>query len=157
MKIAVPYENGQVFQHFGRSEQFKIYTAENGLLQDAEVIPTNGQGHGALAGFLMQNHVNVVLCGGIGAGAQSALAQAGIQLFGGLSGSADAAVTEYLAGRLDPAPIHLPPTGGSLCSQAAVVVVAVRILPVAPAAASYGFPGRAQPVGRHSYRLGTAH
>ena len=39
MKIAVPYENGQVFQHFGRSEQFKIYTAENGLLQDAEVIP----------------------------------------------------------------------------------------------------------------------
>ena len=48
MKIAVPYENGQVFQHFGRSEQFKIYTAENGLLQDAEVIPTNGQGHGAL-------------------------------------------------------------------------------------------------------------
>ena len=53
MKIAVPYENGQVFQHFGRSEQFKIYTAENGLLQDAEVIPTNGQGHGALAGFLM--------------------------------------------------------------------------------------------------------
>ena len=74
MKIAVPYENGQVFQHFGRSEQFKIYTAENGLLQDAEVIPTNGQGHGALAGFLMQNHVNVVLCGGIGAGAQNALA-----------------------------------------------------------------------------------
>ena len=95
MKIAVPYENGQVFQHFGRSEQFKIYTAENGLLQDAEVIPTNGQGHGALAGFLMQNHVNVVLCGGIGAGAQSALAQAGIQLFGGLFGSADAAVTKY--------------------------------------------------------------
>ncbi len=105
MKIAVPYENGQVFQHFGRSEQFKIYTAENGLLQDAEVIPTNGQGHGALAGFLMQNHVNVVLCGGIGAGAQSALAQAGIQLFGGLSGSTDAAVTKYLAGRLVPAPI----------------------------------------------------
>ena len=105
MKIAVPYENGQVFQHFGRSEQFKIYTAENGLLQDAEVIPTNGQGHGALAGFLMQNHVKVVLCGGIGAGAQSAVAQAGIQLFGGLSGSADAAVTKYLAGRLVPAPI----------------------------------------------------
>ena len=100
MKIAVPYENGQVFQHFGRSEQFKIYTVENGLLQDAAVVPTNGQGHGALAGFLVQNHVNVVLCGGIGAGAQNALVQAGIQLFGGLSGSADAAVTEYLAGRL---------------------------------------------------------
>lgn len=100
MKIAVPYENGQVFQHFGRSEQFKIYTVENGLLQDAAVVPTNGQGHGALAGFLVQNHVNVVLCGGIGAGAQNALAQAGIQLFGGLSGSTDAAVTEYLAGRL---------------------------------------------------------
>lgn len=70
MKIAVPFENGQVFQHFGRSAQFKFYEAENGQLLRTEVIPTNGQGHGALAGFLVQHGADVVLCGGIGTGAQ---------------------------------------------------------------------------------------
>ena len=100
MKIAVPFEDGQVFQHFGRSAQFKFYEAENGQLLRTEVIPTNGQGHGALAGFLVQHGADVVLCGGIGTGAQVALMQAGIQLFGGLSGTADAAVADYLAGKL---------------------------------------------------------
>ncbi len=100
MKIAIPYENGQVFQHFGHSAQFKIYDAENGQILSSTVVSTNGQGHGALVGFLTQHQVNVVLCGGIGAGAQAALAQAGIQLFGGISGSADAAAADYLAGRL---------------------------------------------------------
>ena len=100
MKIAVPFEDGQVFQHFGRSAQFKFYEAENGQLLRTEVSPTNGQGHGALAGFLVQHGADVVLCGGIGTGAQAALMQAGIQLFGGLSGAADAAVADYLAEKL---------------------------------------------------------
>ena len=100
MKIAVPFEDGQVFQHFGRSAQFKFYEAENGQLLRTEVIPANGQGHGALAGFLVQHGADVVLCGGIGTGAQVALMQAGIQLFGGISGPADAAVADYLAGKL---------------------------------------------------------
>lgn len=100
MKIAIPYENGQVFQHFGHSAQFKIYDTENGKILSSEIVSTNGQGHGALVGFLVQNGVNVVLCGGIGAGAQNALAQAGIQLFGGISGAADSVVADYLAGNL---------------------------------------------------------
>ena len=100
MKIAIPYENGQVFQHFGHSALFKIYDTENGKILSSEVVSTNGQGHGALVGFLVQNGVNVVLCGGIGAGAQNALAQAGIQLFGGISGAADSVVADYLAGNL---------------------------------------------------------
>ena len=74
MKIAVPFEDGQVFQHFGRSAQFKFYEAENGQLLRTEVIPTNGQGHGALAGFLVQHGADVVLCGGIGAGNTTKLA-----------------------------------------------------------------------------------
>lgn len=98
MKIAVPFEDGQVFQHFGRSAQFKFYEAENGQLLRTEVIPTNGQGHGALAGFLVQHGADVLLCGGIGTGAQVALMQAGIQLFGGLSGDADAAVATIWPG-----------------------------------------------------------
>lgn len=100
MKIAVPFENGMVFQHFGRSEQFKFYEVENGAVLHSEVVSTNGQGHGALVGFLVQHDANVVLCGGIGTGAQVALMQAGIQMFGGISGLADAAVSNYLSGRL---------------------------------------------------------
>ena len=100
MKIAVPFEDGQVFQHFGRSAQFKFYEAENGQLLRTEVIPTNGQGHGALAGFLAQSGVDTLICGGIGGGAQMALAQAGIKLYGGVSGEADAAVAALLTGNL---------------------------------------------------------
>ncbi|BCI60284.1 NifB/NifX family molybdenum-iron cluster-binding protein [Solibaculum mannosilyticum] len=100
MKIAVTYENGEVFQHFGHSEQFKLYEADNGAVTHAEVVDTNGSGHGALAGFLKAHGVDVLICGGIGGGAKNALAQAGIQLFGGVQGDADQAVQNFLAGRL---------------------------------------------------------
>ena len=100
MKIAVTYQNGQIFQHFGHTEQFKIYEISNGNVLHAEIVDTNGSGHGALAGFLMQHDVDTLICGGIGGGAQMALAQAGIRLFGGVSGDADAAVQTLLNGTL---------------------------------------------------------
>ena len=100
MKIAVTYENGQIFQHFGHTEQFKIYIAEDGKIINSEVIDTNGSGHGALAGLLSSLGVDALICGGIGGGAQMALAQAGIKLYGGVSGSSDAAVEALLGGTL---------------------------------------------------------
>ena len=96
MKIGVTYENGQIFQHFGHTEQFKIYDVENGRVVASEVVDTNGSGHGALAGFLKEHQVEVLICGGIGGGAQMALAEAGIKLYGGVSGEADAAVEALL-------------------------------------------------------------
>ena len=100
MKIAVTYENGNVFQHFGHTEQFKIYDVENGAVISSQVVDTNGSGHGALAGFLKGHHVDALICGGIGGGAQMALAEAGIRLYAGCSGSADDRVAELLAGTL---------------------------------------------------------
>lgn len=100
MKIAVTYENGQVFQHFGHTETFKIYEVEDGKVVASEVVGTNGQGHGALGGFLAEQGVNVLICGGIGGGARNALAAAGIQLFGGACGDADAQVASFLSGNL---------------------------------------------------------
>ena len=100
MKIAVTYENGQVFQHFGHTEQFKIYEAAEGKVVSARVVETGGSGHGALAGFLRGLGVDTLICGGIGGGARSALAEAGIQLYPGASGSADAQVEALLAGSL---------------------------------------------------------
>ncbi|MEZ3485513.1 MAG: dinitrogenase iron-molybdenum cofactor biosynthesis protein [Lachnospiraceae bacterium] len=101
MRIAVTYENGQVFQHFGHSEQFKVYDVEDGKVVKSEVVGTDGQGHGALAGLLKQGNVDVLICGGIGGGARGALAEAGISLFPGAQGDADAQVEAYLAGKLD--------------------------------------------------------
>lgn len=101
MKIAVTYENGNVFQHFGHSEQFKLYEAEDGKVVSSEVVDTNGSGHGALAGFLSARGVDALICGGIGGGARSALAEAGIALYAGVQGSADAAVEALLGGTLN--------------------------------------------------------
>lgn len=100
MKIGVTYENGQIFQHFGHTEQFKIYDVQDGKVVSAEVVDTNGSGHGALAGFLQAHQVEVLICGGIGGGAQNALAAAGIKLYGGASGDADAAVDALLKNEL---------------------------------------------------------
>lgn len=100
MRIAVTYEDGNIFQHFGHSEQFKLYDVEDGKIVNTQVVDTNGQGHGALAGFLTGAKVDVLICGGIGGGAQNALAQAGIRLYGGVAGSCDAAVEALLANNL---------------------------------------------------------
>ncbi len=100
MRIAVTYENGNIFQHFGHTQQFKVYDVQDGKILSSEVVDTNGSGHGALAGVLTALNADVLICGGIGGGAQMALAAAGIQLFGGVSGNADAAVEALVAGNL---------------------------------------------------------
>lgn len=100
MRIGVTYENGQIFQHFGHTEQFKIYDVQEGKVVSSEIVDTNGSGHGALAGFLQAHQVEVLICGGIGGGAQNALAAAGIKLYGGAFGDADAAVDALLKNEL---------------------------------------------------------
>ena len=100
MKIAVTYENGQVFQHFGHTGQFKVYEVADGKVVSSAVLPTNGSGHGALADSLRERGVDTLICGGIGGGARTALAEAGITLYPGASGEADAQVAALLAGSL---------------------------------------------------------
>jgi len=100
MRIAVTYENGEVFQHFGHTEQFKVYEVQDGKVIASEIIDTNGSGHGALADLLKELDVSILICGGIGGGAQAALYEAKIVLYGGVFGNADKAVEELLAGRL---------------------------------------------------------
>ncbi|MBQ5310575.1 MAG: NifB/NifX family molybdenum-iron cluster-binding protein [Oscillospiraceae bacterium] len=100
MRIAVTYENGQIFGHFGRTEQFAVYDVVDGKINGMKVIGTDGAGHGALAGFLKNAGADVLICGGIGEGAQTAVKAAGIRLLGGNTGSADDAVKAFLAGAL---------------------------------------------------------
>ena len=100
MRIAVTYDNGQIFQHFGHTENFKFYDVNDGKIEKTMVMDTNGSGHGALAEFLKGFGTDVLICGGIGGGAQNALANAGIKLYGGVSGDADTAVEDFLADNL---------------------------------------------------------
>lgn len=100
MNIAVTYDNGQIFQHFGHTKQFKIYEVADGKVISSKVIDTNGSGHGALGAFLADNGVEILICGGIGGGAQNALKSAGIKFYGGVSGNADDAVSALLEGTL---------------------------------------------------------
>ncbi len=100
MKIAVTYDNGTIFQHFGKTENFKVYEVENGQVLSGKAISSNGSGHSALAGLLAGQNVDVLICGGIGGGAQAALTEAGIELCAGAQGDADQAVEAYLKGEL---------------------------------------------------------
>jgi predicted Fe-Mo cluster-binding NifX family protein len=101
MRLAVTYDNGEIFQHFGHTEQFKLYDVENGTIVNTQIVGSNGSGHGLLAGFLKQAEVDALICGGIGMGAQMALAEAGIKLYAGVQGSADEAAKALAAGTLD--------------------------------------------------------
>ena len=101
MRIAVTYEEGQVFQHFGHTEAFKLYEVENGLVTDTSVIGNDGAGHHALADLLKEKGVDVLICGGLGEGAKEALDRAGIQVVSGAEGQADEAVAAFLQGNLE--------------------------------------------------------
>ena len=100
MRIAVTYENGEIFQHFGHTGQFKLYDTEDGKIVNTQIVDTNGSGHGALAGFLQAAKVDALICGGIGMGARMALSDAGIRLYAGVQGPADAAAKALAEGVL---------------------------------------------------------
>ncbi len=100
MKLAVTWENGEVFQHFGHTKAFALYEVAEGEIVKEQVVQVQGAGHGALAGFLRELGVETLLCGGIGQGAQQALRDAGITLYGGVTGSARDAAKAYLQGNL---------------------------------------------------------
>ncbi|MBQ6404069.1 MAG: DUF134 domain-containing protein [Oscillospiraceae bacterium] len=100
LRLAIPYDGGMIFPHFGRTAQFKLYDLKDQTVVRAQLADTGGAGHGALAGFLKAANADVLICGGIGMGAQNALAEAGVRLCAGVSGAADAAAEAFADGTL---------------------------------------------------------
>lgn len=119
MRIAIPFDNGMIWGHFGHTQQFAMYDVENGTVVRRELVSTGGEGHGALAAFLFVQRADLVICGGIGPGAQNALASMGIEVIWGITGSADDAVARYLAGGMtsDPAGLCHHHDGEHTCSE----------------------------------------
>ena len=100
MKIAVTYENGLVFEHFGKTRQFKVYEIVEGNIINVQLLNAGEYGHESLATLLKANKVDALICGGMGMGARNALAEARIVVYPGVSGSADEAIDAFLKGEL---------------------------------------------------------
>ena len=100
MRIAVTYLNNQIFQHFGKTKEFKVYDTMNNEIIGSQILNTNGIGHCALAQYLADNGVEVLICGGLGNGAVNALNAANVKVCAGVEGSVDEAVIKYLKGSL---------------------------------------------------------
>ena len=97
-QIAIPYAEGRIFPHLGKSTQFKIYKIEKDRVVSSEVADTEGTGHEDLALWLVWHGVNAVICGNVGPGMQGALAGAGISLFAGVAGAVVTAQTATCGG-----------------------------------------------------------
>ena len=121
MKLAVTYENGMVFQHFGKCQNFLIANIEEGQMIQKSLLPSNGQGHGALVSLLKAADVDVLICGGCGEGARKALKEAQITVISGAIGNAEVAIDAYRNGALNDQPsgqCHHHHEGGHDCSTA---------------------------------------
>ena len=100
MKVAITYEKGEVFQHFGHTEKLKIYEIENEEIISENILDTSAHGHELLVKFLKDNNVDILICGGIGNGAKKALEEAHIQLLGGVSGNVQKVIKDYILNKL---------------------------------------------------------
>lgn len=100
MKVAIPCQNNEVFQHFGHTLEFAVFTIENGAVAAESRLASGDSGHGALADLLAAEKVDVLIAGGIGGGAVNALTRAGIKVVGGASGDVRTAAEAFAAGRL---------------------------------------------------------
>ncbi|MBP3399928.1 MAG: NifB/NifX family molybdenum-iron cluster-binding protein [Erysipelotrichaceae bacterium] len=101
MKIAIPTQNNQVWQHFGRSPEFTMYTIENQKIIKKEIVLANGAGHTDLVMLLKRHFVNVLICGGLGSCAIECAHANHIEVYSGTSGNADDILHHYLNGTLN--------------------------------------------------------
>ncbi len=100
MKIVVNYLDGEIFQHFGQTPEFKVYEVEDSKVVDSYVISADPEGHRALGKQLVTLKADVVICGSLGIPMLEILQGAGIEVCGNVSGNADEAVQAYLNGTL---------------------------------------------------------
>ncbi len=85
MKIAVPNNNGEVNQHFGQSQSFAVIDIDSNSVTEVSAAGLQHK-HEGLAGLLKEQGVEVVIVGGIGAGALQSLESQGIKVLFGASG-----------------------------------------------------------------------
>lgn len=133
MKIAMPYQDGVLLEHFGRAKEFIIYNVSDLDPVTSEVIAPEDLSHAAVARALKEHGVDVVLCGSIGEHARQAVEGEHMLVFSGITGAADDVLERFLQGNLEAA-------DGDFAAGAAAEAVAAAVppagAPAAPAAAA---------------------
>ena len=109
MRIAVASENEMVTGHFGHCSNFNIFDADNGKIVKSSSVANPGHKPGFLPNYLNGLGVNVIISGGMGAGAINIFNEKDIEVITGASGNAKAAAEAYLEGKLK--------STGSVCHE----------------------------------------
>ena len=103
MKIAMPYQDGVLLEHFGRAKEFIIYNVSDLDPVTSEVIAPEDLSHAAVARALKEHGVDVVLCGSIGEHARQAVEGEHMLVFSGITGAADDVLERFLQGNMEAA------------------------------------------------------
>ena len=112
MKIAMPYQDGVLLEHFGRAKEFIIYNVSDLDPVTSEVIAPEDLSHAAVARALKEHGVDVVLCGSIGEHARQAVEGEHMLIFSGITGAADDVLERFLQGNLEAADGDFAAGGG---------------------------------------------
>ncbi|MBJ2175711.1 NifB/NifX family molybdenum-iron cluster-binding protein [Aureibaculum sp. A20] len=112
-KVAIPTgKNNQIEDHFGHCKFYTIYTlTEDNQISNIEQLASE-KGCGCksnIASVLAEKGVQVMLAGGIGAGAFTVLNSLGINVIRGCSGNVDTLMKEYTS--------NLLTDGGETCGH----------------------------------------
>ena len=99
---AVMADGDHVSGHFGRSEGFYRVVMEEGKVKERQYIDARANQHEGMVSLMVQQGVQAVLAGGIGAHAVERLEAAGIRLLAGVRLPIDEAIQGLLAGTLEP-------------------------------------------------------
>lgn len=95
MRVAIPTRNGHIESVFSRAEEFTIYEVEIELVKSKVIAPLRGRDLGS---FLMEEAINVVICGRIRSGTRNILRVKRVELLYGVTGDADDIMIRYLSG-----------------------------------------------------------
>jgi predicted Fe-Mo cluster-binding NifX family protein len=101
-KIAIPTKNNYVDSHFGHTDEFQVFTIQEGVVKDTERVDSS-QGCGCrsnIIGILKEKGISVMLAGNMGDGAFQKLNAAGIEVIRGCRGKVEKVLEKYQSGHL---------------------------------------------------------
>ncbi|MDD5936306.1 MAG: NifB/NifX family molybdenum-iron cluster-binding protein [Clostridiales bacterium] len=101
MRVAVSYDNGNIFNHVGDAKEFKIYDIEDGKIVSTEVLKSSGSGRAMVVDFVSTHFCDVLICNEICSGAKGAVNEAGTKVYGAVTGNADDAVEKLIQNQLE--------------------------------------------------------
>ena len=96
MRVAITYDDGNVFMHYGKTREFIIFEIENNEIKNEFILPCGEYSHHTLADLLSINNVDVLICGGCGGHAIESLEAKNIKIYNGACGDVHNVIKQYI-------------------------------------------------------------